>query len=94
MIDEMSLGLAPIIVEQLLADRAPASPTSAAIGVLLVEQHVVAALDVADRGYVLAHGQVVAAGPADDLRRDAELLEASYLGDPDAIAAAESEQLL
>jgi len=93
MIDEMSLGLAPIIVEQLLPTvRAIADERS--IGVLLVEQHVVAALTVADRGYVLAHGHVVAEGPAADLRRDAELLEASYLGDQAAIAAAESEQLL
>jgi len=93
MIDEMSLGLAPIIVEQLLPTvRRIADERS--IGVLLVEQHVVAALGVADRGYVLAHGQVVASGSAEDLRRDAELLEASYLGDQKAIVAAESEHLL
>ena len=93
MIDEMSLGLAPIIVEQLLPTvRQIADERS--IGVLLVEQHVVAALTIADRGYVLAHGHVVASGPADELRKDAELLEASYLGDEKAINAAESEQLL
>jgi branched-chain amino acid transport system ATP-binding protein len=80
MIDEMSLGLAPIIVEQLLPTvRRIAKEHS--IGVLLVEQHVSAALGAADRGYVLAHGEVVAAGSASELRREAELLEATYFGD-------------
>jgi branched-chain amino acid transport system ATP-binding protein len=37
--------------------------------------------DIADRGYVMAHGAVVAEGTAAELQRDAELLEASYLGD-------------
>lgn len=88
MLDEMSLGLAPIIVEQLL----PIVRTIAdqrGVGVLLVEQHVRAALQVADRGIVLAHGEVVAAGTASELRRDAELLEASYLGETAVIAEAE-----
>ncbi|WGY00383.1 ABC transporter ATP-binding protein [Nocardioides sp. QY071] len=93
MLDEMSLGLAPIIVEQLL----PIVRTIAderGVGVLLVEQHVRAALQIADRGIVLAHGEVVAQGTAIELRRDAELLEASYLGDEAAIAAAEGSGLL
>lgn len=90
MIDEMSLGLAPIIVEQLLPTvRDIADQRS--IGVLLVEQHVAAALAVADRGYVLAHGSVVAEGAAAELKRDAALLEASYLGEERASATAESE---
>jgi branched-chain amino acid transport system ATP-binding protein len=93
MIDEMSLGLAPIIVEQLLPTVRRIADERG-MGVLLVEQHVTAALSVADRGYVLAHGQVVAEGPAEQLRRDAELLEASYLGDEAAIAEAETEHLL
>jgi branched-chain amino acid transport system ATP-binding protein len=62
--------------------------------VLLVEQHVLAALKVADRGYVLAHGQVVAQGSATELRRDAELLEASYLGNEAAVQKAEEVGLL
>ncbi|MEU9888894.1 ABC transporter ATP-binding protein [Sphaerisporangium sp. NPDC051011] len=93
MLDEMSLGLAPIVVEQLL----PIVRTIAnerGMGVLLVEQHVRAALQIADRGIVLAHGQVVAEGTAESLRHDAELLEASYLGDRDAIAEAEGNGLL
>ncbi|MGD9995693.1 MAG: ABC transporter ATP-binding protein [Ilumatobacteraceae bacterium] len=93
MLDEMSLGLAPIIVEQLL----PTVRTIAderGMGVLLVEQHVLAALKVATRGYVLAHGRIVAEGTTADLRRDAQLLEASYLGEHVAVEEAEKVGLL
>ncbi len=82
MIDEMSLGLAPLIVESMLPIvRRIADETGA--GVLMVEQHVHLALDVADRGYVLSHGDLVRQGTAAELRADRALLEASYLGDFD-----------
>jgi branched-chain amino acid transport system ATP-binding protein len=93
MLDEMSLGLAPIIVEQLLPTVRQFADERG-MAVLLVEQHVLAALKVADRGYVLAHGEVVAEGNSAQLRKDAELLEASYLGDERAVHAAESSGLL
>jgi branched-chain amino acid transport system ATP-binding protein len=79
LVDEMSLGLAPIIVQRLLPIvRQVADETGA--GVLLVEQHVHMALAVADRAYVMSHGEVVLTGDASELAQRRDLLEASYLG--------------
>ena len=79
MLDEMSLGLAPVIVSRLLPVVREYA-TGNGTGVLLVEQHVQLALKIADRGYILSHGDLAASGTAETLRNDSALLAASYLG--------------
>jgi branched-chain amino acid transport system ATP-binding protein len=80
LLDELSLGLAPVIVEWLLpVVREFAREQKSAV--LLVEQHVHLALEVADRGYVLSHGRIVLENDAKHLRADKHLLIASYLGE-------------
>jgi branched-chain amino acid transport system ATP-binding protein len=87
LLDELSLGLAPVIVESLLpVVRRFAQERGCAV--VLVEQHVHLALEVADRGYVLSHGQVVLHNQAEQLRADQQLLIASYLGEHSHTAAA------
>ncbi len=79
LVDELSLGLAPVIVENLLPTVRRYAQENGA-GVLLVEQHVQLALEIVDRAYVLAHGEIVLHRPAADLRDDMDLLRDSYLG--------------
>jgi ABC-type branched-subunit amino acid transport system ATPase component len=80
LLDELSLGLAPLIVERLLpVVREYALETGC--GVLLVEQHIQLALTVADHGYVLSHGEIVMHDRAEALRDNRDLLMASYFGE-------------
>jgi branched-chain amino acid transport system ATP-binding protein len=83
LVDELSLGLAPVIVERLLPLVRHLADASGC-GVLLVEQHVHMALEIADRGYVISAGRITLQGTADDLTRRRDLLEMSYLGSIDA----------
>ena len=80
LLDELSLGLAPVIVERLLPVVRQFAEESGC-GVVLVEQHIELALTIADRGYVLSHGEIVLRGEAADLRRNHELLISSYFGE-------------
>jgi branched-chain amino acid transport system ATP-binding protein len=77
MIDEMSLGLAPIVVD-LLVDKL-AEVRKNGVTVLLVEQDIFSAFHVADRGYVLETGKIVRTGRAEELAEDPEVRRA-YLG--------------
>jgi branched-chain amino acid transport system ATP-binding protein len=79
MIDELSMGLAPIIVSRLLG-LIRQLVDDMGLAVLLVEQHVHMALDVADYAYVLNHGELTAHGPASALGGQIQQIEASYLG--------------
>ena len=77
LVDEMSLGLAPIIVDQLMENLTAIRDQG--VTILLVEQDIHLALAAADRAYVLETGRIVREGPARDLIEDPELKRA-YLG--------------
>ena len=77
MLDEPSLGLAPLIVREIFHIIAALKQTG--VGILLVEQNARAALQIADYGYVLETGEVVIEGPADELADNPRVIE-SYLG--------------
>ena len=75
--DELSLGLAPLIVERLL--RAVRQAADSGVGVLLVEQHIHKALTVADRAYVMQRGRIRFAGTAAEAAGRMDEIQASYL---------------
>jgi branched-chain amino acid transport system ATP-binding protein len=80
MIDEMSMGLAPLLVESLLeAVRRMADESGMAV--LLVEQQIHAALAIADKAVVLSRGKVVLTGTGQELKDQPKLMEASYMGE-------------
>jgi len=78
MVDEMSQGLAPTVVQQLFEILRVFREQG--IAVLLVEQFVESALNVADRAYVFEHGTIASEGSAAELRRNRKLVAGSYLG--------------
>lgn len=77
-VDELSLGLAPMIV-QTLADHLRALNRDAGTAILLVEQNAHLALDLCPRAYVLEAGRIALAGPSEELRQSAAV-QAAYLG--------------
>jgi len=77
MLDEPSLGLAPLVVRSIFATIAALRSTG--VTILLVEQNARAALEVADYGYVLEMGEVALHGPAAELASDPRVIE-TYLG--------------
>jgi len=78
LLDEPSLGLAPIIVRDLFR-RFSEINTSEGVTMLIVEQNANLALDIADRAYVLEAGEIAISGTADDLRND-DAVRKAYLG--------------
>lgn len=78
LLDEPSLGLAPILVEQIFATITEINAQG--VTVLLVEQNALQALSTASRGYVLQTGRVVLAGTSEDLLRN-EMVRKAYLGE-------------
>jgi branched-chain amino acid transport system ATP-binding protein len=76
--DELSLGLAPLIVERLLS-AVRAAADSQGVACLVVEQHVRQALEIADRVYVLQRGRIVMSGTSEEIARDIETVERAYL---------------
>jgi len=77
MLDEPSLGLAPLVVREIF--RIIARLREQGTSILLVEQNARAALEVADHGYVLETGSIALEGPADQLADDPRVIE-TYLG--------------
>jgi branched-chain amino acid transport system ATP-binding protein len=78
LLDEPSLGLSPILVQQIF--QIIKEINERGMTILLVEQNALQALSVAHRGYVLQTGQVVLAGGSKDLRED-EMVRKAYLGE-------------
>ena len=85
MLDEPSLGLAPLVVREILHIVADLRKTG--VSILLVEQNARAALQVADYGYVLENGETVLEGSAEQLLANPRVVE-SYLGLAGKAAAA------
>ena len=77
LVDELSLGLAPVVVQRLI----PALENAAAdgVGVLLIEQFVHVALGLAERAYVIEGGRIVYEGTAAELKEHPERLHSAYL---------------
>jgi branched-chain amino acid transport system ATP-binding protein len=78
LLDEPSLGLAPLLVQQIF--RTLAELKAKGVTMLLVEQNINLALDLADRAYVLRTGEVSLEGSATELKADYEAVAAAYLG--------------
>jgi branched-chain amino acid transport system ATP-binding protein len=75
--DELSLGLAPLVVTSLL--KAVRSAADSGVGVLLVEQHVRQALTIADRVYVMQRGKIALSGSVSEISGQLDKIEAAYL---------------
>ena len=77
LIDEMSMGLAPVVVESLMPVIRRVADERASV--IMVEQHVQLALEVADEAMVMVHGSVVLSGSAESYRNNTSVVESAYM---------------
>jgi branched-chain amino acid transport system ATP-binding protein len=94
-IDELSLGLAPVVVQRLIPTLR--TLTEAGIGVLLIEQFAAVALGLANRAYVMEGGRIQYDGTAQELKDKPDLLHSAYLlrgGDTPAIPLAAPDETI
>ncbi len=77
LIDELSLGLAPVVVKRLIPTIRTIAESG--VGVLLIEQFATVALDLANRAYVMEGGDIQFSGSARELKEKPELLQSAYL---------------
>ena len=85
LVDELSLGLAPVVVQRLMPALETAAPEG--VGVLLIEQFVHVALALAQSAYVIEGGRIVYQGTAADLKDNPDKLHSAYLLRDQAAAA-------
>lgn len=78
LIDELSLGLAPVVVRRLSDALVTIAETG--VGILIVEQFSTVALKIASRAYVMELGKIVFGGSAEELRKRPDILHSAYLG--------------
>jgi branched-chain amino acid transport system ATP-binding protein len=92
LLDEPSLGLAPMVVQTIFAELRELVASDSALSVLVVEQRVQEALDMCTRGYVMNGGEIVFSGTAEALRRDAAM-ESAFFGDAVAPGEPRNEEV-
>jgi branched-chain amino acid transport system ATP-binding protein len=90
LIDELSLGLAPVVVKRLIPTIEKLSKEG--IGVLLIEQFATIALGLANEAYVMGHGRIEFSGTASELRKQPELLQSAYLSRSSTTNGGEGKQ--
>jgi branched-chain amino acid transport system ATP-binding protein len=89
LVDELSLGLAPVIVKRLVPTIAAVAERG--VGVLLIEQFAHVALGLAERAYVIERGRIRYEGPSQRLKDEPELLQSAYLTPERSASAATAE---
>jgi branched-chain amino acid transport system ATP-binding protein len=79
LIDELSLGLAPVIVQRLIPTVRTVAESGVGVGVLLIEQFATVALGLAERAYVIDRGRIRFSGLASELKAAPELMQVACL---------------